>query len=186
MNRTDYIVANDGIRNLLAYTKSSAAAASVSLIDAPSSRFAENQKLYRLSKGHGGVLCQGCHGGTHAEWPNPNPAANDNVAASQLQGHAGTLIECTVCHAAGSLGLTLNGPHGMHPVNDTNWNLKHNDVAENNKDACRTCHGMKGEGTVLARVAATRTLRADDDGTRTITLQAGTAVRCNHCHENKL
>jgi hypothetical protein len=186
MNRTDHIVANDGIRNLLAYTKSSATAASVSLIDAPSSRFAENQKLYRLSKGHGGVLCQGCHGGTHAEWPNPNPAANDNVAASQLQGHAGTLIECTVCHAAGSLGLTLNGPHGMHPVNDANWNLKHKNVAEGNKDACRTCHGMKGEGTVLARVAATRTLRADDDGNRTITLQAGTAVRCNHCHENKL
>jgi len=186
MNRSDYIVANDGIRNLLAYTKSSATAASVSLIDAPTSRFAENQKLYRLSKGHGGVLCQGCHGGTHAEWPNPNPAANDNVAASQLQGHAGTLIECTVCHAAGSLGLTLNGPHGMHPVNDTNWNLKHKSVAESNKDSCRTCHGMKGGGTVLARVAATRTLLADDDGNRTITLEAGTAVRCNHCHENKL
>jgi len=186
INRTDYLVAQDGIRNLVAYTKSSAAAASVTLISAPSSRFAENQSLYRLSKGHGGVLCQGCHGGTHAEWPNPNAAANDNVAAQQLQGHAGTLIECTACHAANSLGLTLNGPHGMHAVNDRTWNLNHKNVAEGNKDACRACHGMKGEGTPLARVAATRTLLADDDGAKTITLQAGTPVRCNHCHENKL
>ncbi len=186
MNRADHIVAPDGIRNLLAFTKSSAATASVAIIDAPASRFAENQKLYRLSQGHGGVLCQGCHGGTHAEWPNPNAAANDNIAASQLQGHSGTLIECTTCHAAGSLGLTLKGPHGMHPVNDPTWNLKHSDVAESNKDACRACHGMKGEGTPLSRVAATRTLKADDDGKKTVTLLAGTPVRCNTCHENKL
>ena len=114
------------------------------------------------------MLCQGCHGGTHAEWPNPNPAANDNVAASQLQGHAGTLVECTTCHAANSLGLTLNGPHGMHPVNDRNWNLKHKSVAENNRDTCRACHGMRGEGTPLAARrrhahAACRRRRQPDD-----------------------
>ena len=186
MNRSDHIVAPDGIRNLLAFTKSSAATAVVKIIDAPGSRFAEDQKLYRLSKGHGGVFCQGCHGGTHAEWPNPNPAANDNIAASQLQGHSGTLIECTTCHAAGSLGLTLKGPHGMHPVNDPNWTARHKEVAENNRDSCRTCHGLKGQGTVLARVAATRTLRRDDDGNGTVTLQKGTMVRCDTCHENKL
>jgi len=186
MNRTDHIVASDGIRNLLAFTKSSAATAAVKIIDAPGSRFAENQKLYRLSKGHGGVFCQGCHGGTHAEWPNPNPVANDNIAASQLQGHSGTLIECTTCHAAGSLGLTLNGPHGMHPVNDPTWTARHSDLAETNLDSCRTCHGLKGQGTVLSRVAATRTLRRSDDGTATVTLAKGTAVRCDTCHENKL
>jgi len=186
MNRTDFIVADDGIRNLMAFTKSSAATPAVKLIDASASRFAENQKLYRLSKGHGGVTCQGCHGGTHAEWPNPNPAANDNIAAAQLQGHSGTLIECTTCHAAGSLGLSLNGPHGMHPVNDTNWTSKHSDFAEKNLDSCRTCHGLKGQGTVLSRVAATRTLRSSEDGNRTVTLQKGTAVRCDTCHENKL
>ncbi len=186
MNRSDHIVAPDGIRNLLAFTKSSAATAAVKIIDAPTSIFAENQKLYRLSTGHGGVFCQGCHGGTHAEWPNANPAANDNIAASQLQGHSGTLIECNTCHAAGSLGLTLKGPHGMHPVNDANWTARHKEVAENNRDSCRTCHGLKGQGTVLARVAATRTLRRDDDGSGTVTLQKGTMVRCDTCHENKL
>jgi hypothetical protein len=186
VSRADHIVANDGIRNLLAYTKSSATSASVTMISAPASRFAENQSLYRLSTGHGGVTCQNCHGGTHSEWPNPNPLANDNVAATQLQGHSGTLIECTTCHAAGSLGLTLKGPHGMHPVNDARWTADHGDFAENQLDTCRTCHGMRGEGTVLSRVAANRTLRADEAGTRTVTLAKGTAVRCDTCHSNKL
>ena len=53
-------------------------------------------------------------------------------------------------------------------------------------ESCRTCHGLHGEGTPLARVAATRTLRADDDGIKTITLQRGTPARCDACHENKL
>ncbi|MFO1283760.1 MAG: hypothetical protein U1F51_15090 [Burkholderiales bacterium] len=185
INRSDMIVAADNIRLLQAYTKSNQTASVLPMIASPASRFAENQKLYRLSKGHGGVACQACHGSTHAEWPNANPKANDNVAAVQLQGHAGTIIECNVCHAAGSLKATLGGPHGMHPV-DANWVLKHEDVAENNRNACRACHGQRGEGTVLARMAATRTLPRDDDGRRTITLTKGTMVRCDTCHENKL
>ncbi len=186
MDRTDQVVASDGIRNLLAYGRSSARAASVSMIASPASRFAENEVLYRLSKGHGGVACQNCHGSTHAEWPNPNPAANDNVAAQQLQGHTGTLTECTTCHAAGSLGLTLDGPHGMHPVNDARWTRDHGDFAERRLDSCRTCHGMKGQGSVLARVATTRVLPSNESGTRSVTLQRGAQVRCDTCHENKL
>ena len=56
------------------------------------SRFAENQSLYRLSgnkdgsgKGHGGVMCEGCHGSTHAIWPNQNPFANDNITATRYR-----------------------------------------------------------------------------------------------------
>ena len=59
---------------------------------------AGNPQLYRVSTGHGGVMCEGCHGATHAEWPNGNPNANDNVTAGQLQGHTGTIIECSTCH----------------------------------------------------------------------------------------
>jgi hypothetical protein len=55
-------------------------------------------KLYRLSPGYGGVFCEGCHGATHAEWPNANPKVNDNVTANQLQGHTGTIVECSTCH----------------------------------------------------------------------------------------
>lgn len=96
-------------------------------------RFAENtsgikQVLFRLSKGHGGVFCEGCHGSTHAEWPNRVGNANDNIAATQLQGHDGVLVECATCHGPNAFTVTdfvgnfdanglMKGPHGMHPVN---------------------------------------------------------------------
>ena len=146
-------------------------------IRAATSRFAESESLYRLSKGHGGLMCEGCHGSTHAIFPNANPRANDNVTATQLQGHSGTVMECTTCHEPGTLGLTLDGPHGMHPVNDSNWLRNHDNVAGDHPERCTTCHGTDGRGTVLSRMAQTRTLTWTDDGrTRSITLTKGTVV----------
>lgn len=151
-------------------------------------RFAENANtLYRNSLGHGGVACEGCHGSTHAIWPNALPTANDNIAANQLQGHSGTISECGVCHT--SLPLTLDGPHGMHNVNSREWNLEHEDFYEANPAACRACHGRNLEGTVLSRTAADRDyLRDDEDdddegGARTIHLVKGSAVSCSLCHD---
>jgi hypothetical protein len=81
---------------------------------------AGNPRLYRVSTGHGGVMCEGCHGATHAEWPNANSNANDNVTATQLQGHTGTIVECGTCHgSAMNSQITLGAPHGMHPVGIT-------------------------------------------------------------------
>ena len=94
--------------------------------------------LFREGKDrHGNVACAACHGAAHAVWPNRDPNANDNVAALQLQGHTGTILECNVCHSADSfkneadldggqysgditVGI-LGGPHNMHPVNDPYW-----------------------------------------------------------------
>ena len=201
------IVADDGIRLLQAYRTRQISVPGVTgsvkvadIIKSPASRFAENQNinasgqtvdvLYRLSKGHGGVMCEGCHNSTHAIWPIRHPLANDNIAATQLQGHAGTIIECTTCHAAGSLGLTLDGPHGMHPVGDARWNEEHEKLAENNLDQCKSCHGSQLQGTVLSRMAVTRTLKCDSDSNRCIneriTLTKGTEVSCTQCHKNPL
>ncbi len=200
------ITAPDGVRLLQAYTTETIHVPGVAdpvkvarPIQSPASRFAENQAsnakgdtvnvLYRLSKGHGGVMCEGCHNSTHAIWPNRNPNANDNIAANQLQGHSGTLVECSVCHADGSLGLTLDGPHGMHPVNDSRWNNNHEDFAEHNLQRCTTCHGQQLQGTVLSRMAATRTLACDEGPNcrnERITLARGTQVSCTLCHENPL
>jgi len=163
---------------------------------------AGNPQLYRVSTGHGGVMCEGCHGATHAEWPNAVPFANDNVAAKQLQGHVGTLIECDTCHTGGfdiddfksDVRETgeMGGPHGMHPI-DAMWNDKHKEVSELNKNSCRTCHGPDGEGTVLSRMAQTRNLECKDEepsgcgGDKRITLTKGTEVSCVLCHkENQL
>ncbi|BCX81954.1 hypothetical protein MIT9_P1536 [Methylomarinovum caldicuralii] len=148
------------------------------------SRFAENPgTLYRDSHGHGGLGCESCHGSPHAIWPNRNPNANDNVTAMQLQGHRGTLLECTVCHTEGSFPKgTLDGPHGMHPVNDPAWISRHGDFFEHAKgDPCAACHGADHLGTRLAKTPVDRVLK-DREGKVLATLKAGDQVACNLCH----
>ena len=183
------IVAGDGIRLLQAYTTDPNAP-----IQRPNSRFAENESLFRLSgnettalstQGHQGIMCEGCHGSTHAVWPNANPFANDNVAAKQLQGHSGTLIECDTCHT-GNLGNTLGGPHGLHPVGNTGFaGGGHDGLAEGNLNACAVCHGAQGQGTVLSRAAVARTISWTHDGnTHSEQIAAGDYVGCDLCHGN--
>lgn len=65
--------------------------------------------LYRLSRGHGGVMCSGCHNSPHAILPSSEPRDNANVL--DLQGTAGTLSDCGVCHE--TIPSTGFGPHGM-------------------------------------------------------------------------
>ncbi len=154
-------------------------------IVATNTRFAETNAttLYRFSTGHGGVACESCHGSTHAEWPTSD--ANDNVAATQIQGHSGVIIECTACHGTG-LSRTLDGPHGMHNVNDANWyNGGHEGFLGTSGANCKTCHGTDGLGTVLSKAKANRTFTVSHDGTtQTITVTAGTPIACNLCHSN--
>ncbi len=149
---------------------------------------AGNPQLYRVSTGHGGVMCEGCHGATHAEWPNANPFSNDNITADQLQGHTGTIVECGTCHtnlnALGTNGSTssLQGPHGMHVVGETTFaDGGHRDSL--NSNACRDCHGQNGEGSVLSRTAADRDFRGMGRGGL---VPKGTPVTCNMCHGNEL
>ena len=168
------LMATDGIRTLLAFESKDAAASPRKAVN---SRFAENSNtLYRYSKGHGGVACEGCHNSTHAIWPNPTDAHNDNVAARQVQGHAGTITECTACHGAGTLALGLNGPHGMHVVADSRWRSGgHGNVAKQGRQACAACHGANFRGSVLSRTSEQRNW-----GSRTVA--KGTAVGCYDCH----
>lgn len=196
------IVAPDGIRLIQAYLKNDTNAKP---IISANSRFAENQRLYRLSgnkddsgKGHGGVMCEGCHGSTHAIWPNANPLANDNVTSNQIQGHTGSIAECDSCHAPGTLGNTLDGPHGMHPVGGGTFaDGGHEDLAEDQANACRSCHGKNGQGSVLSKVATDRSFVIDEckNGTLCpggetknfrVNLSKGEQVSCVMCHENKL
>jgi len=160
---------------------------SAQAIVASNKRFAEQDNtLYRNSRGHGGVSCEACHGSTHAIWPVADSSTNDNLTAIQLQGHAGFISECSVCHETGSLSLTINGPHGMHNVNDRRWNEDHESFYERNPQECKACHGADLKGTVLSRVSTNRVFESDDrqaDGTHNIALSKGTEVGCDLCHE---
>jgi hypothetical protein len=193
----------DGLRLMQAYRSGDADAKP---IVATNRRFAENQAgtgatakqvLYRLSIGHGGVFCEGCHGSTHAEWPNGISNANDNVAANQMQGHDGKIVECSTCHGTSAFARSdfvgnfdanglMKGPHGMHPV-DGSWVSSHRTVFEDSRTpagTCQACHGAQLQGSPLAKMAATRTFSVDDGRTRT--LNRGTQVSCTLCHENPL
>jgi hypothetical protein len=156
--------------------------ASASPLLAANKRFSEEDNtLFRNSKGHGGLACEACHGSTHAIWPNADAAANDNIAAVQLQGYAGTLFECAVCHAPGSLPLTTGGPHGLHNVNDGRWlDEEHGGFYERNENGCKACHGTDLLGTPLAKMPAARTFRIEDD--EIVTFAKNELVRCNRCH----
>ncbi|MEA2080665.1 MAG: hypothetical protein U9P00_12550 [Pseudomonadota bacterium] len=154
---------------------------------------AGNPMLYRVSKGHEGVFCEACHGATHGIWPNGNPDANDNVAAMQLQGHTGTISECSSCHT-GDLGANLDGPHGMHPIGNAGVKFAegdHEELAKNNPDACRACHGQNGEGTVLSAMHTDRVLKCDNstafcpDGNNQL-FPDDHQVGCTECHDNEL
>jgi hypothetical protein len=130
-------------------------------------------QLYRFSTGHGGLQCSACHGSTHAEYPSRE--ANDNVQSIATQGYAGTVTECTSCHA--NVPDTVNGgPHGMHPVGNQ-WVGRHEDVAENAnaRMGCAYCHGADFRGSPLSRVKVAKTLGSHS-------YAAGDMVGCYDCH----
>ena len=179
----------------------------VSFANADGTKFdnpgAGNPQLYRVSTGHGGVMCEGCHGATHAEWPNANPNANDNVTAKQLQGHTGPITECTTCHSSsfdiddfkGNLDGYgwMKGPHGMHPVGTAMWNDKHKEARQDAPaDTCSSCHGADGLGTVLSRTATDRVFECKENGTlcgkdqKTVSIPKGTPIGCVECHSNEI
>ena len=131
--------------------------------------------LYRFSTGHGDLQCEACHGSTHAEFPTSHQ--NDNIQSLQLQGHVGTISECTTCHPSVPDTVT-GGPHGMHPVGQT-WVSRHGDVAEHQTSQCQMCHGSDYRGTVLSRALGDRSLNSEFG-----TFQAwrGFQIGCYACH----
>ena len=131
--------------------------------------------LYRFSNGHGDLQCSACHGSTHAIYPSIH--RNDNLQSQQLQGHAGTLANCTTCH--NSMPQTAGGgPHGMHSI-DSTWARDHGDRAENDPSSCRACHGSDNRGTPLSRVFVDHSVTMNY-GTKNLTV--GREVSCYDCH----
>ncbi|MCX6052631.1 MAG: hypothetical protein NTZ60_08985 [Campylobacterales bacterium] len=139
---------------------------------------ANGVSLYRFSTGHGNLQCSSCHGSTHAIFPSSH--AEDNVISNQVQGHSGTIAECTACHTT-MPSTTTGGPHGMHSVGQ-GWVSSHQNVAENNAAQCTTCHGADYRGSVLSKTFSAKTLSAENT---TKTYAKGAVVGCYDCHNKK-
>ena len=153
------------------------------LVTPADTRFATNPNtpaagfsLFRFSKGHGALQCEACHGSTHAEYPSSH--TNDNLQSIALQGYAGTVRECTVCHATPPL-TTNGGPHGMHTIGQA-WVNAHGDRVESTGPAaCAYCHGKDFRGSPPAQVKVARTY-STERGSRSYS--AGQNVGCYDCH----
>jgi hypothetical protein len=131
--------------------------------------------LYRYSKGHGNLQCESCHGATHAEYPSLED--NDNQLAIKLQGYAGTIRECTACHARVP-ATASGGPHGMHTIGNA-WVRGHGDAAEHNTSRCTYCHGQDYRGSPLAQLKVAKTFTVEG---RAKAMPAGHQVGCYDCH----
>ena len=69
-------------------------------------KYSQNNALFRLSTGHGGLYCEACHDSTHAIATSSQPL--DALKFINLQGYAGTLSKCTVCHLTEPGGTTVH------------------------------------------------------------------------------
>jgi hypothetical protein len=126
------------------------------------------------------MTCISCHGSPHAEWPVATDETHDNGIAAQLQGHSGSIIECAACHEAG-LALSMDGPHGLHNIDDANWVANHGEFFDADDPAeCQACHGLDLMGSRLAQAAAPRTFELPNG--RTINYAEGQRVGCADCH----
>ncbi len=135
---------------------------------------APGKSLFRLSKGHGSLRCEACHGPTHAVYPAHEA---DNLQSQEIQGHAGTVAECGACHDPVPVTAS-KGPHGLHTVGQT-WVKRHGDVAEHTQASCTYCHGADYRGTALSATWAGRSFKLEHS---TKTFPKGHPVSCYDCH----
>ena len=132
--------------------------------------------LYRFSTGHGGLQCEACHGSTHAEYPSLH--ADDNVQSIAVQGHAGTVAECTACHKT-EPNTVNGGPHGMHTTGNA-WVSAHQEANKNGSPNCTYCHGTTSAGTPLSAIKVAKTINVGEFGVKN--WPAGYQVSCFSCH----
>jgi hypothetical protein len=92
-------------------------------------------------------------------------------------------MECVVCHSEGP-PVSLDGPHGMHPVNSAQWIDSHDEFYERSPNKCKACHGLNGQGTLLSRSPVKRVISTGEGGR--FTIAADSQVSCGQCHANPI
>lgn len=140
------------------------------------SNYAEEPgKLFKDSRGHGGLFCSACHGSPHAIQPTEQP--NDNVQNTALQGFAGTLRKCEVCHSIVPDGP---GPHGYIPTGIAEIE---GDVPQSNKLLPNYPNPFSESTTIpfaIARAGKVRLEILDADGRQLYTLVSSSFTPGNY------
>lgn len=139
--------------------------------------FTTGPALFKIGATHGNMQCEACHGSTHAEYASSED--NDNVQSIKLQGYAGTIAECTVCHLRELPQSDAGGPHGLHTIGAP-WIHTHNRPAKAAPEACTVCHGKDYRGTRLSRTFTARSFRTT--GPELKLFAKGEMVGCYECH----
>ena len=138
-------------------------------------------KLYSLSTGHNGMACSACHGTQHAIYPSSLPQENNQSIT--LQGYAGTLRECGVCHKNDLSPTMHNGPHGLHTLGQEWVDMHGTKVLTHGTAECKICHGADLKGTHLSEVKTKRVLKL---GVLDVykTYNPNEKVGCADCHNS--
>lgn len=141
--------------------------------------------LFRFSHGHGGLTCSACHGSPHAIYPTSE--RNDNIQSLDLQGHVGTISDCSTCHQndVSHTRTKDGGPHGMHGIGEW-WIKEHHDYIPERNDSrdlssCNACHGTDSKGGELSKALGPRTFNSEKFGT--VSFWQGQRVGCYDCHD---
>lgn len=123
----------------------------------------EPGKLFRNSRGHGGMYCEACHGSPHAIFPSRD--ARDNLQNIRLQGFAGVLRDCSVCHG---YMPPAPGPHGFMCGDEDCFDGDDNDcdgLVDIDDPDCQDCDDLDGDGYGSPASPACIHLQEDcDDG----------------------
>jgi len=116
----------------------------------PPFNYPRKASLFRYSRGHQDITCQGCHESTHGLYPvtpNIDTTTYAQAAGMNPDGKHGPL-KCGACHVANSKGVALATNNIMY--NGTkiatdfdsavSWAHTFTDEADARKDVCVSCH----------------------------------------------
>lgn len=116
----------------------------------PPFNYPRKASLFRYSRGHRDITCQGCHESTHGLYPvtsNIDTTTYAQAASLNTDGSHGPL-KCGACHVTNSYGVPLNATginyNGVSIINNfdaaVSWAHTFTAEADPKKDVCVSCH----------------------------------------------
>jgi len=116
----------------------------------PPFNYPRKASLFRYSRGHRDITCQGCHESIHGLYPvtaNIDTTTYAQAASMNTDGKHGPL-KCGACHVTNSSGVALNATgikyNGVSIANNfdaaVGWAHSFTNEADPKKDVCVSCH----------------------------------------------